>query len=60
VQGCTLLNLSHHESERLSRHRKHRWIVLIELDRPPCEALGFNSFLTSIGAPAEGLSLSEA
>ena len=39
---------------------KHRWIVLIEFDRPPRETSGFNSFLRGIGAPAERFPLSIA
>jgi hypothetical protein len=39
---------------------KHRWIVLIEFDRPPRETSGFSYFLGSIGAPAERFPLNVA
>jgi hypothetical protein len=42
----------------LSGPCKHRWIVLIEFDRPPCESSGFSYFLGSIiESPTESFPL---
>src|SRR5258707_4166097 len=49
-EGRAFLDLAHYESERMSGPCKHRWIVLIEFDRPPRETSGFSYFLGSIGA----------
>src|SRR4029079_2996306 len=59
-EGRAFLDLAHYESERMSGPCKHRWIVLIEFDRPPRETSGFNSFLRGIGTPAERFLLSIA
>src|SRR6478735_9273732 len=45
AEGCTLLDLTHYESERSSGQCKHLWVVLIEFERPPREPPGLSYLL---------------
>ena len=56
-EGCALLDLTHYVSERSSGQCKHRWVVVIEFDRPPREPLGLSYFLSRIDSPAESFPL---